>query len=102
LGGAVLESLAGSVSLSFAREAIRGTEGVSMSDRDQLSQVGGEQERAAQRLDAAVEEQSRARGEREHVSDTRDEVAADAAVHAADEKVLARERWLSAVDDHDY
>jgi hypothetical protein len=58
-----------------------------------------EHERAAQRLDAAVEEQTRAREKREQ---SPEEARTDASLRGADDEVLARKRWLQAVDDHDY
>jgi hypothetical protein len=73
-----------------------------MADSDQRSQAGGEHERAIERLRAAVEEQSRVRDERDGATGTGKEVAADASLRAADELVVARKRWLTAVDDHDY
>jgi hypothetical protein len=73
-----------------------------MSDADQPSQAGGEHERAVQRLGAAVEDQSRVRDERDGATGTAKEVDADTSLRAADELVVARQRWLTAVDDHNY
>ena len=73
-----------------------------MSDGDQPLRAGGEHERAVERLDAAVKEQGRARDERDGATGTPKDVDADASLRAADELVLARERWLTSVDDHDY
>ena len=72
-----------------------------MSDPNKPAQVGGEHGRAVERLDAAVEEQSRVRDEHDQVAGTSKDVQADASLRAADERVVARERWLTAVEDHD-
>jgi len=61
-----------------------------------------EREHAVQRLDAAIEVQSRVRGERDCAQGTAEEAAAKASLRAVDDVVVARERWLKAVDDHDY
>jgi len=58
-----------------------------------------EHERAAKRLDEAVAEQSRAHEQRERAPE---EVRTDASARVADDEVLARKRWLQAVDDHNY
>jgi len=58
--------------------------------------------RALQRLRAAVAERGRALEARESASDTPKDVEANASLRAADDEVVARERWLKAVDDHDY
>jgi hypothetical protein len=73
-----------------------------MSDANQPSQAGGEHERAVQRLGAAVEERSRLRDDRDGATGTAKEVDADTSLRAADELVLARQRWLTAVDDHNH
>jgi hypothetical protein len=59
-------------------------------------------DRAVQRLRAAVAERGRALGGRESASDAHGDVQASASARAADDEVVARERWLKAVDDHDY
>jgi hypothetical protein len=59
-------------------------------------------DRAVQRLRAAVAERGRALGERESAGDAQADVEASASVRAADDQVVARERWLKAVEDHNY
>jgi hypothetical protein len=72
-----------------------------MTNRDQLSQARGEHDRAVDRLNAAVEKQSRVRDERDGARGAPAEMQADASLRTADEEVAARERWLEAVEDHD-
>ena len=73
-----------------------------MSDRDRLAHEAGEHERAVQRLDAAEREQGRARDERERARGAPQETGADASLRVAEDQVLARRRWLEAVDEHNY
>jgi hypothetical protein len=56
--------------------------------------------RAVKRLLAAVEESRRARDARDSPSGSRDDLRASASLPAADDEIVARERWLKAVDDH--
>ena len=63
-----------------------------MSNPDPGKSPSGEHERAVERLSAAKEEQRRAR----------DRADTDASLRGADDEVAARERWLRAVDDHNY
>ena len=60
-------------------------------------------ERAAseQRLDVAVEERERAKGERDQATGTPAEMEAAVTVRAAEERVHARERWLDWVRERD-
>jgi hypothetical protein len=74
---------------------------ISMSDRSPARQPG-ERGRAIERLMAAVSQQSRLREEHQVAKDSTGEMIVDASLRAADEQVVARERWLKAVDDHDY
>jgi hypothetical protein len=71
-----------------------------MSDRALPSHSEGERGRAAQRLQAAVAEQSRLRHKHETANNATDEMAADVSLRTADDQVTARARWLQAVDDH--
>ena len=71
-----------------------------MADQALPSHTEGERERAAQRLHAAVAEQSRLRHKRTTAGNTTDEMAADASLRTADDQVTARARWLEAVDNH--
>ena len=73
-----------------------------MSNQDRPTSSAGEHERAAQRLDAAKEEQSRVRGERDGAQGTAGDPHKEASLRVADNEVAARERWLKAVDDNDY
>ena len=73
-----------------------------MSSRNLASSDKGARGRAVQRLLAAVAERGRVRDARESASDTPDDVEASASLRAVDDEVVARERWLKAVDDHDY
>ena len=88
----VSKSLAGSVSFLSRVRATREAEGVQMSNPDPRKSPAGEHERAVERLSAAKEEQRRVRG---HADDK-------ALLRSADDEVSARERWLRAVDDHNY
>jgi len=63
-----------------------------MSKPDPRTSPAGEHERAVERLSAAKEAQSR-------VHDRADN---EASRRSADDEVAARERWLQAVDDHNY
>jgi hypothetical protein len=73
-----------------------------MSDRDRLVHERGEHERAIQRLDAAEQEQGRARDERERARGAPQETGADVSLRVAEDQVSARRRWLEAVDEHNY
>jgi hypothetical protein len=73
-----------------------------MTDRDSVAWTAGERGRAVERLKSAVSRQRRLRDAHEAANDTRDELAVSAALRIADDDVAARERWLHAVDDHDY
>ena len=73
-----------------------------MSDRDSVVRTEGERGRAVQRLKSAVSRQTRLRDAHEAAQDARDELAVGAALRVADDDVAARERWLQAVDDHNY
>ena len=58
---------------------------------------------AVRRLDAAVVEQTRVRGQHEAAKGTSGELLqANASLCAADEQVTARGRWLEWVDERDY
>jgi hypothetical protein len=61
-----------------------------------------ERGRAAGRLEAAVALRSRLHDEREAARDTPHEIGVHAAFRVAAEEVVARERWLESVDQHDY
>ena len=63
-----------------------------MSNHDPRKPPAGEHERAVERLSAAKEEQRRVHGRDD------DKVS----LRSADDEVAARERWLRAVDDHNY
>jgi hypothetical protein len=73
-----------------------------MSSRHLASRDKDERGRAVQLLKAAVAERERAQDTRETANETPDDVEASASLRAADDQVQARERWLKAVDDHDY
>jgi hypothetical protein len=73
-----------------------------MSSKNLASRDKDARGRAVQRLRAAVAERGRALEARESASDTSNDVEASASLQAADDEVVARERWLKAVDDHDY
>ena len=63
-----------------------------MSNPDPRKSPAGEHERAVERLSAAKEEQRR----------VRDRADTEVSLRSADDEVAARERWLRAVDDHNY
>jgi hypothetical protein len=73
-----------------------------MSSRHLASSDKDERMHALQRLQAAIAERERALEARESASDTEDDLEVSASLRAADDEVVARERWLKAVDDHDY
>lgn len=73
-----------------------------MSNRHGPSLIEGERGRAVERLQTAVTQRSRLRDERETVKNTPNEADVNASLIAADDQVVARERWLKSVDDHDY
>jgi hypothetical protein len=73
-----------------------------MSSRNLASSDKGARGRAVQRLLAAVAERGRLHDARESAIDTPHDVEASASLRAVDDEVVARERWLKAVDDHDY
>jgi len=73
-----------------------------MSSRNLASSDQEARGRAVQRLRAAVAERGRALEARESAGNTPNDVEARASLRAADDEVVARERWLKAVDDHDY
>jgi hypothetical protein len=73
-----------------------------MSSRHLASSDKDERGRALQLLKAAVAERERAQDARVTANETPDDVEASASLRAADDQVLARRRWLEAVDDHDY
>jgi hypothetical protein len=73
-----------------------------MASRHLASSDKDERAHALQLLQAAIAERGRALEARESAGGTRDELEVSASVRAADEEVGARERWLEAVDDHDY
>ena len=58
--------------------------------------------RAVQRLRAAVAERGRAIDAGEAADPTQGDVKAGASLRAANDEVVARERWLKAVEDNDY
>ena len=102
-GEALDHPLARSVSfLSRAAVYIEGRKGSSMSSRNLASSDQEARGRAVQRLRAAVAERGRALEARESAGNTPNDVEARASLRAADDEVVARERWLKAVDDHDY
>ena len=73
-----------------------------MSSRHLASSDKDERVHALRRLQAAIAERGHALEARESASDTEDELEVSASLRAADDEVVARERWLKAVDDHDY
>jgi hypothetical protein len=73
-----------------------------MSSRHLGSIDQNSRDRAVQRLRAAVAERGRALDELESAGDAQADVKVSASVRAADDEVVARERWLKAVDDHNY
>jgi hypothetical protein len=73
-----------------------------MSSRHLAPSEGGERRQALQRLQTAIAERGRALETRESASDTHRDLEASASLRTADDQVLARERWLKAVDDQDY
>jgi hypothetical protein len=73
-----------------------------MSSRHLASIDEGERGRAVRRLKAAVAERGHARDVRESARDAQDDIEASASLRAANDQVEARERWLEAVEDHDY
>ena len=70
-----------------------------MSNPGRPSQADGERARAVQLLQVAVAERTRLRDERDTAHKGPENVAS---LRGADDVVAARERWLKAVDDHDY
>jgi hypothetical protein len=73
-----------------------------MSSRRLASRDKDERGRAVQRLVAAVAERGRTHDAFESRTDSQGDVEASVSLRAADDEVVARERWLKAVDDHDY
>jgi len=61
-----------------------------------------EHERAQRRLGVALVEQRRLRDDYTAAVGTPAELGADAALHAADQEVAARDAWLKWVDDDGY
>ena len=57
---------------------------------------------AVERLDAALDEQTRRRHHREVVQGTSSELEASAAMCAADEQAAARGAWLKWVDEREH
>jgi hypothetical protein len=73
-----------------------------MLSRDRAPRAEGERVCAVRRLDAAVVEQTRVRGQHEAAQGTSGELQANASLYAADEQVTARGRRLEWVDEGDY
>jgi hypothetical protein len=66
------------------------------------TKVSVEHDRAAQRLKAALAEHHRLRDGQEGATGKFAELAAEVALHAADQEVAARDAWLKWVDDEHY
>jgi len=64
--------------------------------------AGDSDVRARERVDAAATERSRLRDECERAKGTSRELQADMSLRAANDEVVARERWLRWVEERDY
>jgi hypothetical protein len=69
-----------------------------MSSRHLAARGDDERGRAEERLQAAVDDRTHIR---EVAEGSKDAVEASASLRAADDQVVARERWLRSVEDHD-
>jgi hypothetical protein len=73
-----------------------------MSRRHPGTRDAAERSRAIDRLRAAVAERGRAHHASQAAEGTKDDVEASASLRVASDEVVARERWLKSVEDHDY
>jgi hypothetical protein len=72
-----------------------------MANRNGPPSAEGERARAVQRLNEVVTERRRLRDQLEPTASISGEVRARASLRAANEQVVARERWLKSVDERE-